>query len=395
MAKEILKGVRVLDFTWVLAGPYATRILADFGAEVIKIQSKKTAKGAESNLTGYFNTWNRNKRSITLDMSYPEAREIVLKLTAMSDVLIENFTPRVMSNWGLDFKKLRDVKPNLIMISMSAMGQKGPWKDFVAFGPTLQALSGLTYLTSFDPYSPLGLGYAYADSIAGLYAVLAALTALDYRDKTGQGQYIDLSSYEAMCTQLGPALLDVSLNQKEVQPQGNRSENIKAAPYGCYPCLGIDQWCVISVHSEEEWHALCQALGQPAWTREEKFSNLLKRIEYADELDQWLGQWTGQHTAEEVVGLLQKVGVLAGVVQNAEDLARDAHLKAREFFTYLEHPLLGTTMADRSPIRFSDDSVTGWKAAPTLGEDNRYVYMELLGLTEEEFSFYSEKGVIG
>ena len=395
MAKEILSGVRVLDFTWVLAGPYATRILADFGAEVIKIQSKKTARGAESNLTGYFNTWNRNKRSITLDMSYPEAREIVLKLTAMSDVVIDNFAPRVMSNWDLNFETLKEVKPNLIMISMSAMGQKGPWKDFVAFGPALQALSGLTYLTSFDPCSPLGLGYAYADSIAGLYAVLLILTALDYRDKTGQGQYIDLSLYEAICAQLGPVLFDVFLNQVEVQPQGNRSVYFKAAPEGCYPCLGKDRWCVISVRSEEEWHALCQILGHPHWTREERFSNLLKRNEHADELDQRLGQWTEQHTPEEVVELLQKVGVPAGVVQNAEDLANDPHLKAREYFTYLEHPLLGHTMTDRSPIRFSDSSVIGWKAAPTLGEDNRYVYMELLGLTEKEYSSYIEKGVIG
>ena len=395
MAKDILSGVRVLDFTWVLAGPYATRIFADFGAEVIKVQSKKTATGTESNLTGYFNTWNRNKRSITLDMSYPEAREIALKLTAMSDVVFENFSPRVMSTWGLDYETLKDVKPDLIMISMSAMGQKGPWKDFVAFGPTLQALSGLTHLTSIDPDSPLGLGYAYADTIAGLYAVLAVLTALDYRDKTGQGQYIDLSSYEAMCAQLGPVLLGVSLNQQEVQPQGNRSENIKAAPSGCYPCLGSDRWCVISVRSEEEWHVLCQVLGEPDWSREEKFSNLSKRIEHADELDRWLGQWTGQHTAEEVVRLLQEAGVPAGIVQNAEDLARDPHLKSRGYFSYVEDSLLGPVMADRSPIRFSDDSIRGWKAAPTLGEDNRYVYLELLGLTEEEFSFYSEKGVIG
>jgi crotonobetainyl-CoA:carnitine CoA-transferase CaiB-like acyl-CoA transferase len=328
-------------------------------------------------------------------MSYPEAKEIVLKLTAMSDVLIENFTPRVMSNWGLDYEKLREVKPNLIMISISAMGQTGPWRDFVAFGPPIQALSGLTVLTSYDPAAPLGLGYAYADSIAGLYAVLSILAAMEYRDKMGQGQYIDLSAYESMCTLLGPALLDVSLNKQEVRPHGNRSEYLNAAPYGCYKCLGLDRWCVIAVHNEEEWHALCQALGQPVWTREEEFSNLSKRNEHADELDQLLGQWTGQHTAEEVVELLQKVGVPAGVVQNAEDLARDPHLKAREFFTYLEHSLLGSTIADRSPIKFNDDSVAGWKAAPTLGEDNRYVYMELLGLTEEEFSSYVEKGVIG
>src|SRR3990170_8036751 len=149
MVGEILKGLRVLDFTWMLAGPYATRILADFGAEVIKVQSKKTAKGAESNITGHFNTWNRNKRSITLDMAYPEARDLILKLTGISDVVIENFSPRVMSNWGLNYEKLKEVRPDLIMVSMSAMGQTGPWNDYVAFGPTLHALSGLTHLTSF------------------------------------------------------------------------------------------------------------------------------------------------------------------------------------------------------------------------------------------------------
>ncbi len=161
----ILRGVRVLDFTWMLAGPYATRLLADFGAEVIKVQSRKTAKGAESNLSGYFNTWNRNKRSITLDMSFPGAGEMVLRLAAISDVVIENFSPRVMSNWGLDYEMLRQVRPNLIMVSMSGMGRTGPWRDFVAFGPTLQALSGLTYLTSFTQDSPVGLGYSYADPI--------------------------------------------------------------------------------------------------------------------------------------------------------------------------------------------------------------------------------------
>lgn len=177
---SILSGLRVLDFTWVLAGPYATRILADFGAEVIKVQSKKTARGAESNLTGYFNTWNRNKRSITLDMSYPEAKEIVLKLMEISDVVIENFSTRVMANWGLNYERLKEVRPNLIMVSISGMGQTGPWKDFVAFGPTLHALSGLTYLTSYNKDSPIGLGYSYADPIAGLYAALAILAALEY-----------------------------------------------------------------------------------------------------------------------------------------------------------------------------------------------------------------------
>lgn len=391
----ILNGVRVLDFTWVLAGPYATRLLGDFGAEVIKVQSKRTAKGAESNNTGYFNTWNRNKRSITLDMSHAEAKKIALNLVKISDVVIENYSPRVMSNWGLDYEKLKEVKSDLIMLSISAMGQTGPWRDFVAFGPTLQAFSGLTYLTSYTQNSLPGVGYAYADFIAGLYAGFAVLAALEYRDRTGQSQYIDLSGYEAICTLIGPALSDLSLNQKDILPKGNRSDHIPAAPYGCYPCSGNDRWCVIALFKEEEWQSFCQVLGYPAWTKEERFSDLLRRKEHEEELDELIGQWTAQHPPEEIVQLLQKAGVPSGLVQNAEDLAKDPHLLARDFFTKLEHPLLGSTFLDRSPIRFKDSPKTYRKAAPLLGEDNQYVYMELLGFPEEEFSSYVKRGIIG
>ena len=394
MSQEILKGLRILDFTWVLAGPYATRILADFGAEVIKVQSKKTAGGVESNLTGYFSHWNRNKRSITLDMSTPEAKEIVSRLVRISDVLIENFSTRVMSNWGLGYERLKEVRPDLIMVSMSAMGQVGPWKDFVAFGPALQALSGLTYLTSFAQESPLGMGYAYADPIAGLYAALGILAALEFRDRTGKGQTIDLSQYEAMCTLLGPALLNASANHKDISPQGNHSDNVPAAPYGCYQCSGADRWCVIGVFNESEWENLCNILGRPDWTREERFSHLSRRKENKEDLDRFLEQWTLLHSPEEVVNLLQQGGVAAGVVQNAEDLANDPHLMARDFFIPLEHPVLGKTVADASPIKFKENSRVEWESAPLLGEDNRYVYMELLGFTEGELSSYIEKGII-
>ena len=395
MSIKPLTGLRVLDFTWMLAGPYATRIFADFGADVIKVQSKKTATGAESNLTGYFNTWNRGKRSITLDLSHPEAREIVLKLTTRSDVVIENFSPRVMPNWGLNYEKLKEVNPNLIMLSMSAMGQGGPWKDYVAFAPTLHALSGLTHLTSFEKDSPIGLGYAYADIVAGLYAAFAVLAALEHRDRTGQGQYIDLSEYEAICTLMGPSLLDASINDKEIRPEGNCADHIAAAPYGGYKCSGEDRWCVIAVFNEEEWKSLCRVLGHPGWMKEEKFTTVAKRKENRKELDELLTKWTMQHTAEEVVHLLQEAGISSGVVQNAEDLAKDPQLMARNFFVQLKHPVLGKTVADRSPIRFEDDSTVDWKPAPQLGEDNRYVFLELLGLTESELSSYAEKGIIG
>ena len=390
-----LKGLRVLDFTWMLAGPYATRIFADFGAEVIKVQSKKTARGAESNQTPYFNTWNRNKRSITLDLSHPEAREMALKLTEKCDVVIENFSPRVMSNWGLNYEKLKEVRPDLIMLSMSAMGQGGPWKDHVAFAPTLHALSGLTSLTSFEKDAPIGVGYAYADIVAGLYAALAVLAALEHRDRTGQGQYIDLSEYEAICTLMGPSLLDASVNHKEILPQGSCPDYVEAAPYGCYQCSGEDRWCVMAVSCEEEWQSLCCVLGNPDWTKENRFATMAGRKENRKELDGLLAKWTIQHNAEEVVNLLQEAGISSGMVQNAEDLSRDPQLMARKFFIQLEHPVLGKTISDRSPIRFEEDFTVDWKAAPLLGEDNRYVFLKLLGLTESDLSSYAEKGIIG
>jgi crotonobetainyl-CoA:carnitine CoA-transferase CaiB-like acyl-CoA transferase len=328
-------------------------------------------------------------------MSYPEAREIVLKLTKISDVLIENFSPRIMSNWGLNYEKLKEVRPDLIMVSMSGMGRTGPWKDFVAFGSTLQALSGLTYLTSFTKDSPMGLGYAYSDLISGLYGAFAILASLEYRDRTGKGQYIDLSEYEAICTLIGPTLLNVSVNHQNVSPQGNRSDNISAAPYGCYKCLGEDRWCVIAIFDDKEWDSLCTVLGHPDWTKEERFSTLSKRKENEEKLDEFLEQWTLHHTPEEVVNLLQKAGVSAGVVQNAEDLARDPHLIARDYFIQLEHPILGKTLSDKSPIKFKESLTMDWKSAPVLGEDNRYVYMELLTFTENELSYYIKKGIIG
>ncbi len=391
----ILKGLTVLDFTRVLAGPYATRILADFGADVIKVQSRKTAKGAESNDTAYFNTWNRNKKSITLDMSYPEAVEIALKLAAISDVLIENFSPRVMSNWGLTYEKVKEIRPDIIMISMSAMGQSGPWRNFVAFGPTLQSLCGLTYLTSYDSECPVGLGYSYADTIAALYGILAVLAALGYREKTGRGLYIDLSEYEALCTLNGPLFLDLFANQSTILPNGNWSNSLPAAPHGCYKCKGMDRWCVISVSNETDWRALCQAIDQTRLSEEDKFSTPSKRKKHSKELDELLERWTSKKSAEEVVRLLQKAGVPAGIVQNAAELADDQQLSAREFFVHLKHPSLGDTISDGTPIKFTGVSKGHWKTSPLLGEDNHYVYTEMLGLTEQELSSYVKRGIIG
>ena len=393
--RGVLAGVRVLDFTWMLAGPYATRILADCGAEVIKVQSAKTAHGAELNTTGYFNTWNRNKRSITLDLSHPEARDIILNLAAMSDIVVENFSPRVMSNWGLSYDVLKEAKPDLIMASISAMGQTGPWRDYTGYGPTFHALSGLTFMTSSGQEQPVGLGHAYADTIIGLYSAMAILAALRYRDATAEGQYIDISGYEAICTLLGPTLLHAGMKETIVTPTGQYDDNIPALPYGCYRCTGDDRWCVIAVFNEDEWHIFSHLLGSPDWTNEKMFSTAAKRRENRAALDRHVEAWTCLYTPEAVVDLLQNRGIAAGIVQNAEDLAKDPCLAARDFFVELTHPVLGKTISDKSALSFPKEITDRWKAAPALGEDNRYIFMELLGFTEEKFGSSVEQGIIG
>jgi crotonobetainyl-CoA:carnitine CoA-transferase CaiB-like acyl-CoA transferase len=194
---------------------------------------------------------------------------------------------------------------------------------------------------------------------------------------------------------MGPSLLDTLLNDKEILPEGNCPDYIAAAPYGCYKCSGEDRWCVLAVATEEEWRSLCRVLGHPEWVKEDRFATVTQRKGNRKELDELMTEWMTQHTAEEVVSLLKEAGISSGVVQNAGDLSRDPQLMARNFFVQLEHPVLGKIISDRSPIRFEEDSTVDWNAAPLLGEDNRYVFLELLGLTESALFSYAEKGIIG
>lgn len=388
-----LEGIRVLDFTWMLAGPYATRMLADFGAEVIKVQSKLTATGAENNGTGYFAAWNRNKLGITLNMSRPEARGLALELAAKCDVVMENFTPRVMDNWGIGYDQLKEVNPSLVMVSLSGFGHSGPWRDFAALGPTVQALSGLTYLSGYDKGTPDGIGLAYADHISGLYAALAVLAALRRRLKTGQGAYIDISEYEAACSLLGPALLDFSLNQHSAIPLGNRSEWI--SPHGCYRCKGEDAWCVIAASTEAEWQALCLAMLKPELANDTRFSSLPGRLENYEELDEIIGSWTSGLLPGRVMNILQRAGVPCAAVNDAAELTRDPVLQERGFFVELDHPLLGKITSDANPVRLSLTPAQYRRAAPLLGQDNRSVFIGMLGMEEERFNEYISRGIIG
>ena len=358
--EKILQGLRVLDLTRMLSGPYATRILADYGAEVIKVQSGKTAQGAEQNETAYFSAWNRNKRSITLDLNAPEAKDAFLKLAAGSDVIMENFSPRVMENWELGYERLREVNPELVMISISAMGRTGPWRDFVGFAPTFHALSGLISETSENLNPPADLGHAYGDVIAGLYAALATLAAIEYRQKTGKGRHVDLSVYEAMCTLLGPAFIEKQIDSKfeirdsrfEKNHQFDGQSRISNFESRIYKCAGLDRWCVISLETEEQRQTLCGIAGLGELT------------------DDLIRRWTALQTPESIVLQLQNAGIAAGVVQNAEDLARDPQLAARRFFVSLKHPTLGKVISDRSALWDWRHRPKNWKPSPLLGQDN-------------------------
>jgi crotonobetainyl-CoA:carnitine CoA-transferase CaiB-like acyl-CoA transferase len=390
-----LGGIRVLDFTRVLAGPYATRVLADLGAEVIKVQTRKTANGSESDASPYFLAWNRNKKSVTLDMDFPEAREAVLGLARSCDVVVENFSPRVMANWGLTYGKMREARPDIVMLSMSAMGGTGPWRDYVGYGQTIQALSGITAMTSRSGHPPSGLGQAYADVVSGLHGVVAVLAALEYRDRGGGGQHIDLSNYEAMCSLMGPALLEASAGRRDPQPGGDATEDGLSAPCGCYPCSGNDRWCVIEVSGEAQWGALRRILGDPVWAGERRFSTLPLRKRHAEELDRHIAEWTANRAAEEVVRTLQEAGIPAGVVQDARDLASDPQLRSGEFFVELTHPVHGAQVGDNLPMKSAVRFADRWTPAPRLGHDNRYVFLELLGFSETRMADYARRGIIG
>jgi crotonobetainyl-CoA:carnitine CoA-transferase CaiB-like acyl-CoA transferase len=331
--ESILKNVRVLDLTRMLSGPYTTRILADFGADVIKIRPKR-AGGAEREDTAYFRTWNRNKKSLYLDFDESGAKESFLGLVADADIVIENFSPRVMVNWRLDYETLRAVSPGLVMVSISATGQSGPWKDFVGFAPTFHALSGLIDGTSAGVNPPAEIGHAYGDVVAGLYAALATLSALEYRDRTGEGQHVDLSALEAVCTLLGPEFIG---RQLDSGPGSNRD-------YGIYRCAGEDRWCVISIENEEQARMLAEIAGS------------LERT------DTEIGRWTSGQNAESVVQRLQDAGIAAGVVQNAMDLARDPQLAARRFFLSLPDPVFGKITSDRSALWNGRRKPRSWKS---------------------------------
>jgi crotonobetainyl-CoA:carnitine CoA-transferase CaiB-like acyl-CoA transferase len=398
MAAMPLEGVRVLDFTWVVAGPVATRILGDHGAQVVKVERKDPPPMGNRKL-GLQCDLHRSKLSVALNMQHPRGVELARRLAAMSDIVMDNFSARVMRTWGMDYESLKSVKPDIICISMSGLGHTGPRSSYVSYGPTLQALTGYTQLMAEPDGTPAGYGYSYADMCGGYSGALAALVALWHRRRTGKGQFVDLSQFEAVASVIGPALLDISVNGRTQSPPGYNSQEGPAAPHGVYKCRALDgdddRWVAISVGTGPEWRRFVTAIGSPEWDSETKFRTLYLRMQNSAELDAHVSRWTAEHSAEDAMAILQRSRIAAGVVENGVDMcARDPQLKERNFWPEVSTKKGVTTHVTGIPFKLSDGSGKVTTIAPEVGEDFDYVLGELLGLNKSDRDDLVAKGAV-
>jgi benzylsuccinate CoA-transferase BbsF subunit len=393
MDEGIFKDIKVVEFTIFGIGPLAGKLLADFGAKVVRVESierpdpTRLFPAYKDGQTGvnrsYF--WannNTSKSSIALNLNNPESIKIARRLVQWADVVIENFRPGVLENWGLAYEEMRKINPQIILVRLSNMGHHGPYSGQRGTGGTLQSLAGFAFLTGWpdrDPAPPFG---AICDQYPPLLAATAIISALLYRRRTGKGQYMEFSQLECSVFYLSPLFLDYQVNGRIFNRMGNRSSC--EAPHGVYRCQGIDRWCAIAIFTEKQWESFRRIIGNPVWANEKRFSTLTARKENEDALDRLVEEWTITRTPEEVMRLLQTAGIPAGVVENVEDMFSDPQLQHRNHFVKLEHPEIGTYSAPNHAFRMSRAS-SNMKAAPCLGEQTELVCREMLGMTDEEF----------
>lgn len=402
--KKPLEGMNVLELDRVIVGPLVGRILADWGATVIHVESNRRPDIArvivpyKDNISGvnraaYFAKYNADKYGMTLDLLKPKGMELMKRLIKWSDVFIESNAPGVVAKFGLDYQGVAKIKPDIIMLSTCQMGQEGPFAQFKAYGVQSAAMAGFNELAGYPDGDPVGPFGSYTDMVAPQWLIITVLAALDYRRRTGKGQYLDHSQLEAGVHFLPTAILDYSANKRIMRRQGNREKY--AAPHGCYRCRGDDRWCVITVYTDEEWHGFCEVTGNPQWIKDPRFATLLDRKKNEDELEELVNEWTVNYDPWEVMDRMQKAGVPAGVVETGEDLHQDPQLKARGHFTVLNHSEMGPVPFDNAPFKLSSTPCEVRKAAPCLGEDNAFICTEILDLSDDEFVELLAEGVVG
>ncbi len=403
MSRPPLDGIRVADFCWAWAGPYGALQLAHLGADVIRIESAKRLcpsrlippwpdNESGVNRAGYFNQYNQGKRSLTLDLKAPEAIDIAKTLVSKSDIVMNNFASGVMEKLGVGYDVLRRIKPDIIMVSLPGYGTSGPEKDFVSYGPPQVAQSGLSALTGYVGGPPMMAGFSYGDPNGGVHATFAVMAALLHREKTGQGQYIDLSQWEAAIMLLPEALMDYSMNGTQPERMGNRDPHM--APHGVFRSKGDDRWVSLSVRDEAEWQRLCEVMGQPELSSDTRFASLAARKENEAALEEIVTAWTQERTADEATQALQNAGIPAYPALDAIDMVNSPHVGARDYFVELEHPEVGTRRHMGIPWTMSRTPCEIRRPAPCLGQDTDAVLTDVVGLSQDEIAALREKDIL-
>jgi benzylsuccinate CoA-transferase BbsF subunit len=401
-ARHALAGLRVLDFCWVGAGALVTKLLAEHGADVIKVESRARpdnlrvappfrpgADGLEA--SGYFASRNNDKRSLALDMRKPKSREIARELARRCDLVTSNFRPGVMEGWGLDYASLCSDNPSLIYLSMPMNGSSGPDSRAIGFGSTIAAQGGLVDLSGRSDRAPVGTGTHYPDHIPSPgHALVAVLAALLERRRTGTGRMVEVSQLESAVNAIGPAIVAASVGEPPTR-NGNRVPG--QHPSGVFPCAGDDQWIAIAARTDDEWRSLAATLS-PELADDPRFTTTERRAAAEDDLERRVAELTHERDRDELALALQAHEVPASSVQSSDDVLRDPHLRARGFWRELQHPVLGTITMPAAPFRVGDDRTGPERAAPLLGEHSREILMSLLGLADDEVDALVDEQVL-
>ncbi|MDA8234167.1 MAG: CoA transferase [Clostridia bacterium] len=400
-----LEGVRIVDFSWVGAGPTTTRMLAEFGAEVFRLESSKrpdvlrfTGPFKDGlpgiNRSGYFSNRNPNKESVEINMKNPKACDLVAELIKVSDIIINNFTLGIMEKWNLGYEDVKIINPNIIYVTMPIQGSTGPHRKYMGFGATMNALVGLNHLSGFPDKEPFGTGTNYPDHVPNpAHTAFAIMVALLHRVRTGEGQYIEVPQTEVALAVLPTAIMDYTANGRIQNRLGNR--NLNTAPHGVYTTKGINRWIAIAVYNDDEWKALKKVMDYPTWAESPRFATLFNRMVNEDELDRFIEDWTKNNEPYQLMNKLIQAGVRAGVVQNAKDLLEDPHLNERGFWKYLDHQEMGRHVYNITPVHMTKTKGQLVRPAPMVGQHTDEVLKRVLGLSDKEIQNLKNEGIVG
>jgi benzylsuccinate CoA-transferase BbsF subunit len=409
MNKLPLSGIRVLDFCQMWAGPHATEWLSVMGAEVIKVETGTRIDymrtvgappglaGTGPNVGSAFASLNWGKKSISLNMTTPKARELAKKLIKICDVVAENFGGGVLERWGLSYDEMKKIRPDIIYYYGSGYGRSGPDKERPAYAEIVDAFTGATFSNGYPGGEPNVIGVSpWTDGAQAIHGAVAIMTALYHRLKTGEGQHIDAAMIEGNANFLGEMVMGYLINGSVGERVGNRDASM--APHGCYPCKMTgdeDEWIALAVADQKEWESLCRLMDNPDWTKKREFNDELSRWDNQEELDKYLAGWTRQYGSYDLTAILQKAGIPAAPSFSTKQLTHDKHIESRGFFKNPDHPVLGNKVLAGLPIKSSDYSEGNYRTPPLLGEHNDYVFGNLLGLSKDEIQQLTEEKVLG